>query len=102
MKAVRMYVIILYVLGHVGRSVSRSVLIESNFLVVEPLVVFECKRVMLVNNNGSYAIYSLFDFERLQVYQVFVFIDCIYAFGLELDLIVSFIKLMLMFQVNWS
>ncbi len=98
MKAVRMYVIILYVLRYVGRSV----LIESNFLVVELLVVFESKRVMLVNNDGSYAIYSLFDFERLQVYQVFVFIDCIYAFGLELDLIVSFIKLMHIFQVNWS
>ena len=57
---------------------------------------------MLVHHDRCYAIYSLFYPERLHVYQVFVFIDAIGALGIELDILICRVKLMQIFQIDWS
>ncbi len=57
---------------------------------------------MLVHHDRCHAIDSLFYPEGLNVYQVFVLIDAIGALGLELDILICRVKLMQIFQVDWS
>jgi len=58
------------------------------FLIVEFLIILKGKRVMFIYYDRGYAIYSLLNSERFEVYQVFIFIDTVSALRFKFNILI--------------
>ena len=58
------------------------------FLIVKFLIILKGKRVMFIYYDRGYAIYSLLNSERFEVYQVFIFIDTVSALRFKFNILI--------------